>query len=173
MFHDVTAQGVVHVDDLPASEIGDDEGPGQARIGTKDLVVTEASVARLRSPIAATHPESAPTEVTLAEAASTEVAFADIASAEADDSARTGWGNRLNAGVPADDLQTHGKTVADMVAGVGGAYGTAQDPLAYARTVATIFPNLRCAVIRLVPWRPRLPGCSRSRADVRSARRAR
>ena len=45
-------------------------------------------------------------------------------------------GNRLNAGRPADDLSTHGATVAKAIAGVVAAYGTAQDPQAYGEKVA-------------------------------------
>ncbi len=52
-------------------------------------------------------------------------------------------GNRLNAGHPSEDLATHGKTVAQAIAGVVAAYGTAQDPLAYGEKVARRFcPNL-------------------------------
>ena len=52
-------------------------------------------------------------------------------------------GNRLNAGRPADDLSTHGETVAKAIAGVVSAYGTADDPQAYGENVARRFcPNL-------------------------------
>ncbi len=52
-------------------------------------------------------------------------------------------GNRLNAGRPADDLSTHGKTVAKAIAGVVSAYGTTDDPQAYGENVARRFcPNL-------------------------------
>lgn len=52
-------------------------------------------------------------------------------------------GNRLNAGRPADDLATHGKTVAKAIAGVVAAYGTAEDPQAYGERVARRFcPNI-------------------------------
>ncbi len=52
-------------------------------------------------------------------------------------------GNRLNAGIPSDDLATHGATVAKAVAGVVAAYGTAEDPQAYGEKVARRFcPNL-------------------------------
>jgi hypothetical protein len=52
-------------------------------------------------------------------------------------------GNRLNGGRPADDLSTHGKTVAQAIAGVVAANGTAADPQAYGETVARRFcPNL-------------------------------
>jgi hypothetical protein len=52
-------------------------------------------------------------------------------------------GNRLNAGRPADDLATHGTTVAKAIAGVVAAYGTADDPQAYGENVARRFcPNL-------------------------------
>jgi hypothetical protein len=52
-------------------------------------------------------------------------------------------GNRLNAGVPAADFATYGATVINEIAGVVGAYGTAEDPRAYAGKVAHRFlPNL-------------------------------
>ena len=52
-------------------------------------------------------------------------------------------GNRLNAGRPADDLATHGETIANAVAGVVSAYGTAEDPRAYGEVVARRFcPNV-------------------------------
>ena len=52
-------------------------------------------------------------------------------------------GNRLNAGTPADDLATHGETVAQAIAGVVAANGTAEDPLAYGEKVAhRFFPNI-------------------------------
>jgi hypothetical protein len=52
-------------------------------------------------------------------------------------------GNRLNAGVPTDDFATFGKTVIDAVAGAVAAYGTAEDPQAYAEKVAhRFFPNI-------------------------------
>ncbi|GAA3438715.1 DUF4331 family protein [Kutzneria kofuensis] len=52
-------------------------------------------------------------------------------------------GNRLNDGRPADDPQTYGKALVDMVAGVVAANGTAQDPRAYAETVVSrLLPNL-------------------------------
>jgi hypothetical protein len=52
-------------------------------------------------------------------------------------------GNELNAGEPADDLATYGATVVSKVAGVVAAYGTAEDPRAYAETVARRFlPNV-------------------------------
>jgi len=52
-------------------------------------------------------------------------------------------GNRLNAGRPADDFATHGETVIKEVAGVVAAYGTAEDPRAYAEKVAhRFFPNI-------------------------------
>lgn len=52
-------------------------------------------------------------------------------------------GDRLNVTRPADDPQNFGKVVADMVAGVVGAYGTAEDPHAYGRSVAErLFPNV-------------------------------
>ena len=52
-------------------------------------------------------------------------------------------GNRLNGGIPAGDLSTHGATVAKAIAGVVAANGTAQDPQAYGEKVARRFcPNL-------------------------------
>jgi hypothetical protein len=45
-------------------------------------------------------------------------------------------GNRLNATRPADDTANYGTTVADAVAAVVTAYGTAQDPRAYGAAVA-------------------------------------
>ncbi len=52
-------------------------------------------------------------------------------------------GNRLNAGRPADDLHTHGPTIAKAVAGVIAAYGTAEDPQAYGEKVARqLCPNI-------------------------------
>lgn len=52
-------------------------------------------------------------------------------------------GNRLNAGVPGDDFATHGERIKKAVAGVVAAYGTAEDPQAYAETVAHRFcPNI-------------------------------
>lgn len=52
-------------------------------------------------------------------------------------------GNRLNAGRPADDLATHGATVAKAIAGVVAAYGTAEDASAYGEKIARrICPNL-------------------------------
>jgi hypothetical protein len=52
-------------------------------------------------------------------------------------------GNRLNAGVPADDFTTFGKTVIKAIAGAVAANGTAEDPQAYAERVAhRFFPNI-------------------------------
>jgi len=52
-------------------------------------------------------------------------------------------GNRLNAGRPQDDFATYGPTVINEIAGVVAAYGTAQDPRAYAERVAhRFFPNI-------------------------------
>ena len=52
-------------------------------------------------------------------------------------------GNRLNAARPADDFPTHGEAVTKAIAGVVSAYGTAQDPKAYAEGVAHRFcPNI-------------------------------
>ena len=52
-------------------------------------------------------------------------------------------GDRLNDGRPADDPQTYGKLLTDLVAGMVAANGTARDPRAYAETVvARLLPNL-------------------------------
>ncbi len=52
-------------------------------------------------------------------------------------------GNRLNAGSPSEDFATYGETVIREVAGVVSAYGTAEDPRAYAEKVAhRLFPNI-------------------------------
>jgi hypothetical protein len=52
-------------------------------------------------------------------------------------------GNRLNAGRPAEDLATHGATVAKAIAGAVAAIGTAEDPRAYGEKVARRFcPNI-------------------------------
>ncbi len=52
-------------------------------------------------------------------------------------------GNRLNGGRPADDLATHGETVAKAIAGVVSATGTAEDPHAYGEKIARrVCPNL-------------------------------
>ncbi|WP_436762566.1 DUF4331 family protein [Streptosporangium sp. V21-05] len=52
-------------------------------------------------------------------------------------------GDRLNVTPPADDPKNFGEVVAGMVAGVVGAYGTAEDPRAYGRLVADrLFPNV-------------------------------
>jgi hypothetical protein len=52
-------------------------------------------------------------------------------------------GNRLNGGRPVDDFATHGKTVAQSVASVVAANGTAEDPQAYGEKVARRFcPNI-------------------------------
>src|SRR5271157_1601989 len=52
-------------------------------------------------------------------------------------------GNCLNAGCPSNDFATHGNTITKAVAGVVSAYGTAQDPRAYAERVAhRFFPNM-------------------------------
>ena len=52
-------------------------------------------------------------------------------------------GDRLNAGRPADDFATYGEEVIKSIAGVVAAYGTAQDPKAYAEKVAhRFFPNI-------------------------------
>jgi hypothetical protein len=52
-------------------------------------------------------------------------------------------GDRLNAGHPSDDFETYGDTIIKAVAGVVSAYGTAQDPRAYAEKIAHRFlPNI-------------------------------
>jgi hypothetical protein len=52
-------------------------------------------------------------------------------------------GNRLNAGRPSDDFATYGEAVIKEIAGVVSAYGTAEDPRAYAERVAhRFFPNI-------------------------------
>ncbi len=52
-------------------------------------------------------------------------------------------GDRLNGGRPADDFATFGETVINAVAGAVAANGTAEDPRAYAATVAhRFFPNV-------------------------------
>ena len=48
-------------------------------------------------------------------------------------------GNRLNAGRPSDDFSTYGEAVTKSIARVVSAYGTAQDPRAYAEKVAHRF----------------------------------
>jgi hypothetical protein len=52
-------------------------------------------------------------------------------------------GNRLNAGRPSDDVATYHDIVVSEVASVVGAYGTAEDPRAYAEAFARrILPNV-------------------------------
>ncbi|MGA2665080.1 MAG: DUF4331 family protein [Nitrososphaerales archaeon] len=52
-------------------------------------------------------------------------------------------GDRLNGGRPADDFATHGEIVMKEIAAVVSAYGTAEDPEAYAEKVAhRILPNI-------------------------------
>jgi hypothetical protein len=52
-------------------------------------------------------------------------------------------GDMLNATRPADDVEKYGKTIASVVAAVVGAYGTAEDPQAYAEAVVgRLFPNV-------------------------------
>ena len=52
-------------------------------------------------------------------------------------------GNRLNAGTPRDDFGTHGERVTKAIAEVVAAYGTAEDPHAYAEKLAhRFFPNI-------------------------------
>jgi hypothetical protein len=51
--------------------------------------------------------------------------------------------DRLNLGHPSDDLKTFGETIANAIAGVVAAYGTAEDARAYGETVARRFcPNI-------------------------------
>jgi hypothetical protein len=51
--------------------------------------------------------------------------------------------NRLNLGRPSDDLKTFGATVANAIAGVVAAHGTAEEPRAYGESVARrILPNI-------------------------------
>ena len=52
-------------------------------------------------------------------------------------------GNRLNAGIPADDFATHGARGSKAIAGVVAAYGTSVDPAGYGEAVAhRFFPNI-------------------------------
>lgn len=52
-------------------------------------------------------------------------------------------GDQLNLTRPVDDTANYGKIVADAVAGVVAAYGTAEDPQAYAAAVAArLFPDV-------------------------------
>jgi len=52
-------------------------------------------------------------------------------------------GDHLNAGRPTEDFATYSETVIKEVAGVVAAYGTAEDPRAYAETLAhRFFPNI-------------------------------
>lgn len=52
-------------------------------------------------------------------------------------------GNRLNAGHPADDFATYGAAITNSIADVVAAYGTAEDPHAYAQKIAhRLFPNM-------------------------------
>jgi Domain of unknown function (DUF4331) len=52
-------------------------------------------------------------------------------------------GDQLNTTRPSDDRAVHGKTIADMVAAVVEAYGTAEDPRAYGEVVASrLLPNM-------------------------------
>ena len=62
-------------------------------------------------------------------------------------------GNRLNAGRPADDFATYGKTLIKEIAGVVAANGTSEDPQAYAEKVAHRFlPNI-------LPYTVGTPAC--------------
>jgi hypothetical protein len=52
-------------------------------------------------------------------------------------------GNRLNAGCPADDFATYGEAVAQAIAAMVAATGTAESPRAYAEMVVQrLFPNI-------------------------------
>lgn len=52
-------------------------------------------------------------------------------------------GNRLNAGRPSEDFAIYGVPIAKSLAAVVAAYGTAQDPAAYAEKLAhRLFPNM-------------------------------
>ncbi|WP_350277507.1 DUF4331 family protein [Kribbella sp. HUAS MG21] len=52
-------------------------------------------------------------------------------------------GDNLNAGRPGDDPATYGELLTREIAGVVGAYGTAEDPAAYAAgVVARFLPNI-------------------------------
>jgi hypothetical protein len=52
-------------------------------------------------------------------------------------------GNRLNAGHPRDDFATYGEAVTTSICRAVSAIGTAEDPKAYAQTVAhRFFPNI-------------------------------
>jgi hypothetical protein len=52
-------------------------------------------------------------------------------------------GNRLNAGCPSTDFAAYGRAIAQAIAQVVAAYGTAEDPNAYAEKLAhRIFPNM-------------------------------
>ncbi len=52
-------------------------------------------------------------------------------------------GNRLNAGRPSEDFATYGEAITKAIAAVVSANGTAEDPQAYAETVAhRLFPNI-------------------------------
>lgn len=53
------------------------------------------------------------------------------------------FGNRLNAGRPADDFATYGEAVSRKIAAVVAAYGTAEDPKGYGEKIAhRLFPNM-------------------------------
>lgn len=52
-------------------------------------------------------------------------------------------GNRLNAGVPADDFATYGAQVSKAISGVVAAYGTSEDPEGYGEKIAhRLLPNM-------------------------------
>jgi hypothetical protein len=52
-------------------------------------------------------------------------------------------GNRLNAGRPSEDFANYGQMAINAIAGVVGAYGTAEDPRAYGERLAhRLFPNM-------------------------------
>lgn len=53
------------------------------------------------------------------------------------------FGNRLNAGHPSEDFATYGAHVTKAIGAVVAAYGTAEDPHAYAEKIAhRMFPNM-------------------------------
>lgn len=53
------------------------------------------------------------------------------------------FGNRLNAGHPSEDFATYGAHVIKSIGAVVAAYGTAEDPHAYAEKIAhRMFPNM-------------------------------
>ena len=52
-------------------------------------------------------------------------------------------GDQLNLGTPSEDRDTYGELMMKEIAGIVGAYGTAEDPAAYGRAVAhRLLPNI-------------------------------